>query len=111
GKAKTHAFRTDRFRSTHRSDRLRHARSNAPSHQAGRRHRPRLGKSQLTLAGSAPFHIKFSIRETINPQSDRHAEVEEYWVAPEKCRRTIQSPAFSQTLIVNGSEISETDAG
>jgi hypothetical protein len=70
-----------------------------------------LRKSQLTLPGSAPFHIKFSIRETTNPQSDRRAEVEEYWVSPEKYRRTIQSPAFSQTLIVNGNAISETNTG
>jgi hypothetical protein len=70
-----------------------------------------LRKSQLTLPGSAPFHIKFSIRETTNPQSERHAEVEEYWASPEKYRRTIQSPAFSQTLIVNGSAVSETNTG
>jgi len=70
-----------------------------------------LRKSQLTLPGSAPFHIKFSVRETTNPQSDRHAEVEEYWVSREKYRRTIQSPAFSQTLIVNGEAVSETDTG
>jgi len=70
-----------------------------------------LRESQLTLPGSAPFHIKFSIRETTNPQSARHAEVEEYWVSPEKYRRTIQSPAFSQTLVVNGNVTSETDTG
>jgi hypothetical protein len=70
-----------------------------------------LRKSQLTLPGSAPFHIKFSIRETTNPQSERRAEVEEYWVSAEKYRRTIQSPAFSQTLIVNGDAISETNTG
>ncbi|MGA7851731.1 MAG: energy transducer TonB [Candidatus Acidiferrales bacterium] len=70
-----------------------------------------LGKSQLTLPGSAPFHIKISISETTNPRSERHAGVEEYWLSPEKYRRTIQSPAFSQTLIVNGSAVSETDTG
>lgn len=70
-----------------------------------------LSKSQLTLPGSAPFHIKLSMAETTNPQSERHAQVEEYWLSPEKYRRTIQSPAFSQTLIVNGSAVSETDAG
>ena len=67
--------------------------------------------SQLTLPGSAPFHIKFSIRETTSPESDRRAEVEEYWISPEKYRRTIQSPSFSQTLIVNGHAISESDTG
>lgn len=70
-----------------------------------------LRKSQLTLLGSAPFHIKFSIRETTNPQSERHAEVEEYWISPEKYRRTIQSPAFSQTLIVNGNAVTEINTG
>jgi TonB family protein len=70
-----------------------------------------LGKSQLTLPGSAPFHIKISISETTNPPSERHAEVEEYWLSSEKYRRTIQSPAFSQTLIVNGSAVCETDTG
>jgi hypothetical protein len=70
-----------------------------------------LSKSQLTLPGGAPFHMKFSILETTNPKSERHAEVEEYWLSPEKYRRTIVSPAFSQTLIVNGSAVSETDTG
>jgi hypothetical protein len=70
-----------------------------------------LRKSQLTLPGSVPFHITLSILEITNPQSDRHAELEEYWVSPEKYRRTIKSPAFSQTLIVNGNTISETDTG
>lgn len=70
-----------------------------------------LSKSQLTLPGSAPFHIKFSFRETTNPQSDRHAEVEQYWISPDKYRRTIVSPAFSQTLIVNGTAISEINTG
>lgn len=70
-----------------------------------------LNKSQLTLPGSTPFHIKFSIRETTNRQSERHAEVEEYWLSPEKYRRTIVSPAFSQTLIANGAAVSETNTG
>ena len=70
-----------------------------------------LRESQLTLRGNAPFHIKLSVRETTNPQSDRHAEVEEYWISPEKYRRTIQSPAFSQTMIVNGDAVSEADVG
>ena len=70
-----------------------------------------LRKSQLTFPGNAPFHIKLSILEITNPRSDRHAELEEYWVSPGKYRRTIKSPTFSQTLIVNGNAISETDVG
>jgi hypothetical protein len=70
-----------------------------------------LSKSQLTLPGGEPFHIRFSIVETTNTQSERHAEVEEYWLSTEKYRRTIVSPAFSQTLIVNGAAVSETNTG
>ena len=70
-----------------------------------------LKKSQLTLPGSQPFHLKFSIAETSNPQSARHAEIEESWLSPTKYRRTIQSPDFSQTLIVNGDAVSEINTG
>jgi hypothetical protein len=70
-----------------------------------------LKKSQLTLPNSQPFHIKFSITETSNPQSGRHAEIEESWLSPAKYRRTIKSPEFSQTLIVNGDAVSEINTG
>ncbi len=46
-----------------------------------------------------PFHLKARIVETTNPDSDYKAEIEEYWVAPDKWLRSIQSPAFSQTLV------------
>jgi hypothetical protein len=68
-------------------------------------------QSKLTLPGSFPFHLKARIVETTNPDSDYKAEIEEYWVSPEKWRRTISSPGFSQTLIVNRDQISEQDKG
>lgn len=68
-------------------------------------------QSQLTSPGSAPFHLKAEIVETTNPGSDDKGEVEEYWVSPEKWRRTISSPGFSQTFIVNGGRVSEEDKG
>ena len=37
--------------------------------------------------------------------------MEEYWVSPEKWRRTVQSAGFSQTLIVNGGKVSEKLTG
>jgi hypothetical protein len=68
-------------------------------------------KSLLTANGNPPFHLKISITEPGNPQSARHAEIEESWLSPTKYRRTIQSPDFSQTLIVNGDAVSETNTG
>jgi hypothetical protein len=66
-------------------------------------------QSQLTLAGSTPFRLKATIADPSNPQY--RAEVEEYWVSPSKWRRSIQSPQFSQVLIINGDKVSEQDKG
>lgn len=70
-----------------------------------------VGLSQLTLPGSAPFHLKAVIVESTNPDSDYKADVEEYWLSPTKWRRTINSSHFSQTLIANGDSFSEQDTG
>lgn len=63
---------------------------------------------KLALPGTTPFHLKARIYETVDQNSDRQddrseykAEVEEYWFAPDKWRRTIVSPVFSQTTVVN----------
>lgn len=64
-------------------------------------------QSKLTLTGSTPFHLRAEITETTNPDSDYKAEVEEYWVSPDKLRRTVTSPEFSQTLVVNGEDVFE----
>ncbi len=68
-------------------------------------------QSKLTSPGSSPFHLKATIVETTNPDSTYKGEIEEYWISPEKWRRTIASPGFSQTLIVNGDQVSEQDKG
>jgi hypothetical protein len=68
-------------------------------------------QSRLTLPGGAAFHLKAHIGETTGADSARTSEIEEYWVSPEKWRRTIQSPDFSQTVIVNGGQIQETNSG
>jgi hypothetical protein len=64
-------------------------------------------ESKLTLPGSPAFHLRAKIAEKGSPDSDFKADVEIFWVTPEKWRRTIQSPDFSQTLIVNGDKILE----
>ncbi len=70
-----------------------------------------LQQSNLTLPGSKPFHLKATIGETDDPDSDYQAKIEEYWITPTKWRRVITSPDFSQTLVTNGDAVSETDAG
>jgi hypothetical protein len=68
-------------------------------------------QSTLTLPGSTPFHLKAIITEKDSPDSDYQAEVEEYWVAPDKWRRTIKSPAFAQLRVVNGDQVHEENTG
>src|SRR5579864_980850 len=64
-------------------------------------------QSRLTLAGGAPFQLKAHITNAGAPKPEYTADVEEYWVSPEKWRRTVQSAGFTQTLIVNGDKVSE----
>jgi hypothetical protein len=57
-----------------------------------------LQQSQLTLPGSTPFHLRAEIVETTDPTSKYHGNIEEFWVTPEKWKRIVQSPEFSQAL-------------
>jgi hypothetical protein len=60
-------------------------------------------RSQITLPGSHPFILKAKVLEATNPSNEEYkAEIEEYWVAPDKWRRTVRTSDFSQTLMVNG---------
>jgi outer membrane biosynthesis protein TonB len=68
-------------------------------------------QSKLIVSGGTPFHLKARIVETTNPDSDYKADIEVYWVSTDKWRRTIQSPDFSQTTIVNGDAVEEENKG
>ncbi|HEV2490642.1 MAG TPA: energy transducer TonB [Candidatus Acidoferrales bacterium] len=68
-------------------------------------------QSKLTLPGSPPFHLVANTLGAANAASRYAANIEEWWVSPEKWRRTIKSDDFSQTIIVNGGKISERDRG
>ena len=69
-------------------------------------------RSQITTPGSHPFVLRASVLEETNPANeDYRAEIEEYWLAPDKWRRTVKTAHFSQTLIVNGEKTSEQSTG
>ncbi len=70
---------------------------------------PIVVQATLTTPGSPPFHLKAILTERGDPSSK--TEVEIFWMAPNKWRRTIQSQSeFSQTLIVNGDQVFEHDS-
>ena len=69
-------------------------------------------RSQLTLPGSPPFHLKATIYESTDRDNDSHnATIEEYWLAPDKWTRTVTAKEFSQTITVNGEKTAETISG
>lgn len=70
-----------------------------------------LEQSSLTRANAKPFHLKVHIFESTNPSSELHAETEEFWMSDQQWRRSIDSPSFKQTIIVNGNQISEENRG
>lgn len=70
-----------------------------------------LEASSLTGEQGRPFHLKIHLVESTNPSSDYRAEIEEYWVSPERWRRSIDSPDFRQTLITSGGQVLEQDVG
>jgi hypothetical protein len=68
-------------------------------------------QSKLGVAGGAPFHLKAHIAASGRARPEYTANVEEYWVAPDKWRRTVESAGFSQTLVINGDKTSEKLTG
>lgn len=68
-------------------------------------------QSSITRGDAKPFHLKVHIFESTNPSSEYHAEIEEFWMSEQQWRRSIDSPSFKQTIIVNGDRISEENNG
>ncbi len=69
-------------------------------------------RSQITAPGSRPFSLKAKVVEITNlANANYQAEIEEYWVAPDKWRRVVMTSSFSETLIVNGDKKSEQLTG
>lgn len=68
---------------------------------------PVLQQATLIAHGNPPFHLKAFIGE--RGDSSYKGEIEIYWMAPDKWRRTIRARDFSQTLVVNGKDVFEED--
>jgi len=66
--------------------------------------------STLTAPGGKPFHLKLSAADTRGNSSEFKAELELWWAAPDKWRRELKSPAFTQTAVQDGTRYSETNS-
>ncbi|MDR3724470.1 MAG: hypothetical protein P4K83_08295 [Terracidiphilus sp.] len=65
-------------------------------------------KTSSLVEEGKPFHAILAIGSPDSPFSGR---VEVWWAAADKYKSVISSPAFSQTRIVNGSQVMESDSG
>lgn len=66
--------------------------------------------STLTVPGGKPFHLKLSAADTRGNSSEFKVELELWWAAPDKWRRELKSPAFTQTAVQDGTRYSETNS-
>jgi TonB family protein len=66
--------------------------------------------STLTALGATPFHLKLSAVDTLSNSSEFKAELELWWAAPDKWRREVRSPRFSQTAVQNGQHYFESNS-
>ncbi len=67
-------------------------------------------KSSLTAPGSRTFHLKLEAAETRQNDPQYKAEIEVWWAAPDKWRREVRSPAFSQTAVQDGQHYYESNS-
>lgn len=70
-----------------------------------------LESSLLTGSQAQPFHLKVHLYESTNHECGYCADIEEFWLSPTQWKRTIVSPEFSLTDVVNGDKISEQMTG
>jgi hypothetical protein len=61
-------------------------------------------ESTLDQPGMMPFHLRAEFAPSQERDNDSHrtGTIEVWWESPSKWRRVVQSPEFSQILIVNG---------
>ncbi len=66
--------------------------------------------STLAEPGEPPFHLKLIAKDTTMGNPEYDAEVEVWWATPDKWRRSVKSPAFTQIAIQNGTRYYESNS-
>jgi hypothetical protein len=65
----------------------------------------------LTTPGAQPFHAVLDIAVEKSTDPNRHGRIELFWSAPGTYALNVESPSFSQKLIVHGDAVHESDQG
>lgn len=66
--------------------------------------------STLAAPGGASFHLKLSTTDTTMHNPDYAAEIEVWWAAPDRWRREIKSPPFTQVAVQDGGQYFESNS-
>jgi hypothetical protein len=70
-----------------------------------------VASTSLTTLGSQPFHLKLEAADSTKVHPEYKTELEVWWAAPDKWRRELKSPMFSETAVQNGQSYSESTSG
>jgi Gram-negative bacterial TonB protein C-terminal len=66
--------------------------------------------STLGESGMKPFHVKLTTQDLTLHNPDYTASIEIWWAAPDRWRRSVKSPKFSQLAVRNGDKYLESSA-
>lgn len=70
-----------------------------------------VASTSLIVPGSQPFHLKLEAADSTKIRPEYKTELEVWWAAPDKWRRELKSPMFSETAVQNGQSYSESTSG
>ena len=70
-----------------------------------------IASTSLIAPGSQPFHLKLVAADSTKVRPEYKTELEVWWAAPDKWRRELNSPMFSETAVQNGQSYSESTSG
>jgi hypothetical protein len=65
----------------------------------------------LTTPGAPPFHAVLEISSEPSSATEHHGQIELFWAKPTSYSLKLNTPDFSQKLIVNGDAVEESDQG
>jgi hypothetical protein len=66
--------------------------------------------STLAEPGAPSFHLKLGAKDTTMRNPEYNGEIEIWWAAPDKWRRTVKSPAFTQVAVQNEGRYYESNS-
>jgi hypothetical protein len=71
----------------------------------------RASRNNVLTHNGLPFHAVMELGTEKRDDPSYKGQIELFWAGESKYRLVVESPRFSQTLVVNGQQVTETDRG